>query len=648
VSIFTLGEAVTERSPIAMVGTFAFVTTSDGQAYVINIDDDNYPDFEEPAGDEGSEAVYLALAMPHQLRDFVAQRTGGSGCNVDSSPTVLGPRLGRPDDRNAPVLGRFFDSSRAVLERLAWLPQLRTLHGVEYARSDTGELVVVDDCQAVGELSHIAPVDVRERAFPDLETVLNEEWSFTWEGAVSRDGRLTNVDGPSTRVGVLVHDGDEVRLVDGAAPFCEMGIEPYDIVKLRGCEQNVHCSLGEVCAFHPDTPEAVAEGLCIPEQNVGMLDERCRGVLLSGKQYTAVETYAGHLALAERRRVLSTTPVDGCVDDSQCADLAIVEMQLASAQQPFADPDFEELTPEEQHRASLFRCEPDPSRAPGINRCVMTCDESTEQEPPGDDGAPAVRDCEDGFVCSDDHCVHGVLPPPQCVQTLQRYEVRVGEAFAVLGRSAATRVTGFLHDRVADPDTGECVEDPDASPLLVGRLPLTAPPCEGDDIDDLSPNPCLTEVEHYEPDPGFEFVCSGEVCECRPPELQDEDDRPPPFRTVMVPALRFQNPVFTVHVVRPSTRGDLECFGDEAGELPPIAPVHQGFTLGMVLTGGFLPMFASNFETALPANIVEGPNGLLYVLDQGDVTSGTVTRGRVLMLDPRAAAGGFTLDRYIL
>jgi len=82
------------------------------------------------------------------------------------------------------------------------------------------------------------------------------------------------------------------------------------------------------------------------------------------------------------------------------------------------------------------------------------------------------------------------------MSALQRYYLRAGEAYTVIGApSVNTTATGYLHNRIADPDSGECIDNPDGHPLLVGRIPLDVPACEGDGMADLSPNPCLTTID---------------------------------------------------------------------------------------------------------------------------------------------------------
>ena len=97
------------------------------------------------------------------------------------------------------------------------------------------------------------------------------------------------------------------------------------------------------------------------------------------------------------------------------------------------------------------------------------------------------------------YCVEGILPPLECVQWVQRYQVRAGDAFALVGED-----TGFLHNRIVDADTGECVDRPEPSPFNVGRVPLRAPECTDDPA--TGPNPCSTVVSHVETYVPFEVA----------------------------------------------------------------------------------------------------------------------------------------------
>src|SRR5690606_13969128 len=104
-----------------------------------------------------------------------------------------------------------------------------------------------------------------------------------------------------------------------------------------------------------------------------------------------------------------------------------------------------------------------PLRAPkgGTGRrCELTCD--------------TTDDCLSGTVCQgavagqprSGFCMEGVIPPQACINASQRYELRAGTAFPVIGS-----VTGFVHPLIEGAG-GTCVRDPMASHLSIGRLPL--------------------------------------------------------------------------------------------------------------------------------------------------------------------------------
>ncbi len=587
-----------EVSPYNMVGWFAFVTMSDGYIYVVNIDDDNYPDFEDS---EDPAAVYMPLAVAHQIRDFVSDRDAVDGvgdidsakCETpDDSPLAKGPRLGES-------VSQVVSSDYTSTAKVHLLPYLHTYQCIDDSGIDV----------PVTELDFGAPVDTRELTFPDITTLRDEEWRLTWEGQISLDSSSVAIDGPPVRRG-YIERGADLILHDDGAPFCRTGVEPYDIVVLRGCDPSngdAECGVGETCYVHPDTPTSVGRGLCLPRDKVDQLSGVCRDVLVSRRRYTVLRTEADQLTLGYRRRVLRTTPVDGCESAAQCEEFAELDRELAVDQHPIGL----ELDPPDTDYS--WGCAPDPTHRPGPDKCQMTCEEDV--------------DCEDGWSCAGGYCVEGVLPTEECMPVLQRYQVRVGEAFAVIGQSS-----GFLHHRIRDADTGECIDDPDGNPLLIGRLPLEAPPCEGDGLTDITPNPCSTTVEQFEEYNGYD------------PGEQTCTATGTAYRTREAPAIRFRNPGMTFHLVDPYTHGDAVCNDDRAGDWPAFSTVYGGYQLRMTLTGGRYPMFVSNLIVAFPARIKPGPIGGLWILDEGDVASSlttTATQGRIVRIDPDQAANAF-------
>jgi hypothetical protein len=253
-----------------------------------------------------------------------------------------------------------------------------------------------------------------------------------------------------------------------------------------------------------------------------------------------------------------------------------------------------------------YACEPDPTRAPGIDRCVMVCE--------------ATTDCDPGTVCSGGYCVEGALPRNECVLGVQRYQLRASEAFTVSGTQS-----GYLHPIIEDEATGACVADPAAHPLLVGRIPLTAPPCEGDGYTDVTPNPCSTTVTHTETLPRYPSAPTS----CANPQTS--------LRTRDAPAIRFRNPMMTFHLTDPYYQGDAVCREDRAGTLGLIPTVHAGFRIELLIEAGFRTLRLAG-AAAFPVNVVLGPEDSIWVIDEGDhvpqSSNAASTRGQVYRYDP--------------
>jgi hypothetical protein len=489
---------------------------------------------------------------------------------------------------------RIFSSGRIAEEKLHLMPSMRQV-----------ECSVEDERAAVPELSFTAPLATRELVFPDWMGIRadTQNWAVIYEGVLSRDSLTADVDGPAVRVGTMDVDGYNVSLTDPAGSFCQLGAEPYDAVQLLGCDPaqgDGQCGLGETCYVHPDAPASVTTGMCLPENRTEVLSAVCRDFLTTRRQYSASEVRGDRVTLIPRKRVLRTTPLDGCESDAQCEQMAEVERTLPDPAHPIAvgDPPADAVDYE-------WVCKQEPSRGPGgPDRCVMAC-ESNDQ-------------CEDGHVCLAGYCYESTLPAAECVQTAQRYQVRASEAFVV-----SSPGDGYLHNQMMDPKTGECVDDPDAHPLHVGRIPLRPPPCEGDGMTSFSPNPCSVELEQIEEVQPFRQ--SGNDCvENGDPRLEE--------RTVK--ALRLQNPALRLQLVDTETTGDAVCNGDRAGELPAFSTVYTGFELDFSVIGGFRAMFVPFPQVPiLPVRILPAPDGRMWVMDEGDNSQGN---GRVFTFLPSA------------
>lgn len=571
--------------PGILVGHFAAVTGANGNLYFVNVDDDAYKDTDSGAPMD----VHLPLALAHQLRDRVPARDALAEDTVDGvtrpvcddpGPAVVsGETSGGPRAPKRPTY--LIDLERVSPENVTALPTLASVMCVD-----------ADGETPVGELGFSAPALIRDRAFPDLRALnFDESWTFTWEGALSVDSIDSDTDGPQVRRGAVFVDGTGMRLEDPAHPYCAAGVEVGDSVTLVGCDASLgdaQCPVGTVCYVHPDA--ATATGVCLPRDQTAVLAGPCRQFLVSDRRFSVASPHGDRLTLVERPYVLETTPVQGCESTAQCVALADAQVRLASSEDPVLQTDGAE------ERAWV--CQPDPSRATPVNRCMIGCAQD--------------EDCLEGNVCgARGVCVEGVVPPLQCIAGPQRYVLRASDAFVVLGS-----VTGYLHNLVESLD-GTCVPDAMASPLLVGRVPLSAPAC----TDVASPNPCQTQFEHAEAAPSY---VAGS-CEVSDPATVTGRR--------LTDAIRFSNPAFTMHLVDPTYPGDAQCFRDRQGTLPGMRTVYPGVSFQFDVLGGF-QSFRVPLPSALPRHIVNGPQQSLWVIDEGEVTTTTADlRGQVFRID---------------
>jgi hypothetical protein len=602
-------------APTTMIGYFGFVTSTLGLTYVINLDDDNYADTQNSADPLESQPTF---AMPHQLRDGIASRSeegppsdptmlDNPQCDYDG-PFVDGQPIGGPRADADPTLSAV--PSEIATVKLFAMPYLRNLH----CQQDEKE-------RAVPEVMYANTRDVRDQVFPDVRAIPFEEtWRFYWEGSLSRDGVNDSIDGPATRSGQVTIGSGSISVHDAAHPYCAAGVQPFDYVQMRGCDPTQgdrQCGLGETCYVHPDA--TVSSGSCLPKDRVAQLASACRDFLVSVRRYAVQQATSGELVMSERKHVLRTTPITGCTSVAQCEELADYESTLTSGEHPKDDTD--ETAPPS---TATWACEPDPTRAPGINRCVETCTMSSE--------------CAEGTVCSGGYCLEGTIPPAACVSGLQRYSIHASDAFVAIGSR-----TGFLHDVVEAPG-GQCVRNPMANPLNVGRIPLNVPACTGNGFEDVTPNPCLTTVEHTEVAPNY---LDTQTC-----RLPSETDIEPAsvLRTVQLDAIRWKNPLMTLNIVNATYPGDAICKFDRGGGRVGIPAVFTGYNFEFHLVAGFKPQIAGSLMV-LPSRIIRSPDGVLWIVDEGDSDPGSIDlpndaanfRGQIMRIDPEGIASAVVI-----
>lgn len=611
----TVGDERTP-GPSRLIGYFAVATSTSGNSYIIDIDDDDKQDFPN-ATDATPIAVDVSTTLPHQIRDQVAKRGAlAEGTDSDGNTTKLCNSGGSGIDESGNVSGgarltgafnRLNQTEVIAKVKEATLPNVRQ---ISCEGSDTNGVAV-----AIPELSASAPPALRKEVFPDTQSLNpNESWRLVWEGPLSGDNLAQDIDGLAVRRGPVTVTGPEAMVVsDNSRPYCAAGVEPFDTLQLRGCDPTStlsgQCPIGTRCYLHPDA--ATGQGLCLPEKNLNALSELCRDFLVSARRFNVGgpdEVLAGKLTLHPRMRVLRSTPLDGCDSDTQCKTLADYEAQQVLEGQP------KDLTATVNSRT--FTCKPDPyRREPTKNLCVMTCQRDS--------------DCDVASACVNGTCMEGTVPDAQCISGLQRYDLRAADSFLVIGVSGtldsfhSAGSTGYRHAIVAETGTGKCVKDPAASPLQIGRIPLTAPAC---DPGNPAINPCSETIPHMETQSTFDASCTATstVTMERPTE-----------------SILFRNGGMAFHLVNTTYPGDKVCIGDRQGitGIPTskrVPAVFTGFAFTFTQSGGYNPQYIRTSAT-VPVRVVRGPQQSIWIVDEGDYISENgvtpSTRGKVFRVE---------------
>jgi hypothetical protein len=244
--------------------------------------------------------------------------------------------------------------------------------------------------------------------------------------------------------------------------------------------------------------------------------------------------------------------------------------------------------------------------------------------------------CKGGVAGSDTkagYCMESVVPPQACVNAPQRYEIRVGESFAVVGER-----TGFDHAIIADA-SGACVRDPEASPQIANRIPLAPPPC----ISSADPLTGQLPGGGFEPNPCSLVVEQTEVAPIYNPGTCTLAATPSELRTRLASGIRFRNRGIMMTIIDPTYPGDERCILDRQG-LPGagtenIPQVFGGYQIAFRQTAGFSPLLVPISPT-FPVKVVRGPTDSIWVMDEGDFLSTSIaqpsTRGMVFRVEPHA------------
>jgi hypothetical protein len=557
-----------EPGPANLVGTFGWLAQSRGTGAVLNL----VPDVNAGQGGGAGNPYDLrpdpSLILAHQVRSFADISLEVSGTSVVS----MGQNTGPP---------RVFQL-------------IRTADGIAYSRRDAFR---VDDAHLSDGTVAQALDEVRSTSrsfydvfFPDVQAVRAESWSFTLNGALPYSVRASgNIDWSGT----VLEDRGQV--------FCQLGVQPGDLLNLSGCVFDTQCGPGEICVTDP-TAAANVTGLCLPKDQAESLRATCASYLRSLRQYRVLRAFADRVELAPSFEIRHLP--GGC-------DPALGDVETDRCNAP-APTDLPELDPTTRH----YVCDAVSWHAGG--ECVRDCEED--------------RLCGDGYLCdpATRRCLAGPLPtgpsPGEknaCFAELLPYSFQAGDGFTVYGNASGAPVTGLLHRIVPSPTPDgalECVDelalttDPEERgrlALMQGRIPLLPPPCANRPPDEWppQPNPCRVDgaAEQYYFDEGQGTLL---------------DDG----RAVKV---YFANPVLNAGFLigRLTDEGALE-----------VNPPPSSNYMIQADVGGFYQPLTVTLASFLPETLLTGPDGYIYVVDSGlDVTTSGY-RGQLLRLDP--ASGG--------
>jgi hypothetical protein len=385
-------------------------------------------------------------------------------------------------------------------------------------------------------------------------------------------------------------------LTDEAASFCSAGVEPGDVLAMVGCDEDRQCDplRNEVC--YRAAPGA--QGTCLPRSLVD--DENwarlCQSELGSRRRYEVKTVSRGQIELLLKPDEVPRPDVSPCsprVDnDTVC--------QPDAAHRP--DPNL--------RGDRGFQCV---QLADDTPRCLKPCG---VQPTPGAAWQPNNDLCRAGYVCADlgntvvgPVCVEGPPPRPECTPGDARYQIQAGRGYTVASRGLP------FFSRMRERKGGACELNPDRSPLLVSRIPLSAPTCTSIPPE-VKAQDALTI--HYDP---IKEAAAGNPCLFRP------SDRPGTISAA------YENAHFRLVLNNVDTYiGDAAEIAAriDTGYVPvTVTPSRQSEMPNLpvrIVTG---PMSASTREK----DKYDPPPPYVFVVDQSRTTS-LLSRGKIMRINP--------------
>ena len=587
-----------DAGALPLRGVFALVATSDGTVFVIDV-----VDAERLATERGTVAKSV---LPHRPRNALLD------VELDDDIRTTVVEIRNADEQGVPVV-----VSRAAGRDIA----------------DDGIIIRAPGVPISGEVNLVYEDRLVERFTGQLRT---------------------------ERI------NDELRLVlaDPGTDFCSTGVRgqggphPGDILVVLGCESDDQCGVNQTC--RKPVAQQTQFGLCFDREREDELFRACSAFLQQDREFLIREAHRDFLVLdalpREPQQIVVQQPeVTDCESNADCGAghyCALQDRTVSTAgasisrgvcfrsgcsrQQPCPDeqPCVDPLEDEGAVCASATlpvdfeqSCQDDSSCR--SDRLGSACEQDQDCGPfadceVGDSGGR----CADGqWRCAAVRGAKRCVRPSPCFAELLHYEVRVGRSFLLPGP----------HRIVADA-SGRCVEDETRSQLLLRRVPVGVPvlpvlprttpssTCANDDLADLSfpgpSNPCFARnaSQGYAGPEAIEDATSG---------LLREEAQP-------ATVVRFSNADygFSLGLSHLADPGQPPAGSDlEPGSIPPMPA--RGLTIRLRINNGVQRLIVPNSRSgvALPSRLLPAPDGWVYLVDVGDTSGASGSRGQVVRFD---------------
>jgi hypothetical protein len=450
---------ITTNSQDNVSGAFAWVLSSSGQVYLVNIDPDprKYTVIDSTTDSTGRRTPNTNYPEPtpyaNSLRD--ANRVGFQAGSVAS--------YGPPRLDDAPIV----PTGEPFIETF-------------YARYSVDNWTALDPTGLVATQVYFPTYSFSEQPAPqlvnDFNAVTPQTWLVSWQGTLVGSRFSGHI------------DYQKSTLQDGVG-FCESNVLPGDLVTLNGCLVDSDCGSGTVCLRSNTAPEQAAgglavRGLCVDPNHKSERMTDCAPLLQTPRRYEITDATDSLLTLRPHRDELVRSALTPCRlppsnSDGGAPDGGGPDGGTA------ADVSEDCRDPNDPTTGSYFICTEDPMSRGRTKRCLTRCAKDGDNTK-GDD-----LKCRQGHICVN----YGADPADgtnmwfcadgprlesasfdRCFDQLVTYQVNVGNGYLVSGSS-----TGILPQVVnrqptsVDPNqqsTCQIDTDPKRNPRQVSRIPV--------------------------------------------------------------------------------------------------------------------------------------------------------------------------------